>query len=208
MGLNIDEHTRVTQLTDVLSLLSPRQRKTSPQRLVLTGMLMGFFFFSLCRPFSFIRPYGPVSEHSSSHQLSVALPPSLTAWIGVQTITLLVSLYLPLRSPLSPLFPLSLSLLLRRFAVLPEFWLVLCNRLNPFLSSEGRYFLLFWLYPLLPDSDCDTPCGAVVIWRKKKKASTTLLHRGFKMSLRSTHNLLQSQRGRLEKTAENPEMMY
>lgn len=46
MGLNIDEHTRVTQLTDVLSLLSP-------QRLVLTGMLMGFFFFSLCRLFLF-----------------------------------------------------------------------------------------------------------------------------------------------------------
>lgn len=53
VGLNIDEHTRIAQLTDVLSLLSPRQRKTSPQRLVLTGMLMGFFFFSLCRPFLF-----------------------------------------------------------------------------------------------------------------------------------------------------------
>lgn len=78
---------------------------------------------------------------------------------------------------LTPLLPLSLSLLLRRFAVLPQSWLVFCNRLNPFLSSKGRYFLLFWLCHLLPDSGCDIPCGAVVI---RKKASTTLLHRDFR----------------------------
>lgn len=67
---------------------------------------------------------------------------------------------------LAPSFPLSLSLslLLQRFAVLPQSWLVFCNRLNPFLSSEGRYFLLFWLYPPLPVTDI--LCGAVVILKK------------------------------------------
>lgn len=54
--------------------------------------------------YSLIHPYGLVCEYSSSHQLSVALPPCLTVWIGVQTITLLVSLYLPLCSPLFSLF--------------------------------------------------------------------------------------------------------
>lgn len=165
-------------------------------------MLLGCFFFSLCPYFSVIHPYELVCEYSSSHELS-ALPPSLTALIGVQTITLLVSLYLPLCSPPSPSLPcsisLSLSLLLRRFAVLPQSWLVLCNRLNPLLFSEGRYFLLFWLYPLFPDSDCDIPCGF-----------TTLFHRGFRSQC-ATHSqpaaqlAWQTVKG---KTAENAGMMF
>ena len=71
------------------------------------------------------------------------------------------------RSALSSL-SLSLSLLLRRFAVLPQSWLVFCNRLNPLLSGEGRYFLLFWLSSLPWQWLCDNPVVAVVICKKKK----------------------------------------
>lgn len=85
--------------------------RESPQRLVLTGMLVGFFFFPPFVPvFLLIHPCGLVCEYSSSHQLSVALPPCLTVWIGVQIITLPVSLYLPLCSLLFPSLPRSLPL--------------------------------------------------------------------------------------------------
>lgn len=111
MGLNIDEHTRVTQLTDVLSLLSPRQRKTSPQRLVLTGMLVGFFFFSLRPPFSLIHPYGLVCECSSSHQLccTPSLPNCLDRSANHHTPGICLSPALLSSLSLTPLFSLSLS---------------------------------------------------------------------------------------------------
>lgn len=107
--MNIDEHARVTQLTDVLSLLSPRQRKTSPQRLVLTGM--GFFFFSLCPPLSLIHPFGLVCEYSSSHQLccTPSLLNCLDRSANHHTPGICLSPALLSSLSLTPLFPLSLS---------------------------------------------------------------------------------------------------
>lgn len=67
-------------------------------------------FSPLCPLSPVIHPCRLLCEYSSSNQLSVALPPCLTVWIGVQTITLLVSLYLPLCSPPSPSLTRSLSL--------------------------------------------------------------------------------------------------
>lgn len=122
--------------------------RRSLQRLVQSGMLVGFFFFSPLRPPFFSHPSICSGVWILFIQPTLCCAPSLRNWIGVQPITLLVSLYLPLCSPLSPSLSFPLSLSLRRFAVLPQSWLVFCNRLNPSLSSKGRYFLLFWLSAL------------------------------------------------------------
>lgn len=146
-GLNSDEHTRVTQLTDVLSFLSTRQKKS--RKMSLDIDVGGIPLFSLFYPFYF-HPSMRTVKTPLATQLSVVIAPSVR--IGVQTITLLVSLSCsaPLFLPhsLDPSLSLALSLLLRRFAVLSPSWLVFCNRLNSFLSGKGRYFLLFWCSPL------------------------------------------------------------
>lgn len=112
----------------------------------------------------------------NTHHLtnSVALPPYLTVWIGVQTITLLVSLHLPLCSALlsslslTLLFPLSLSYCGGLQCYPNPDWSSVIGLTLPSSAREGISFL-FWLYPHFPNSDCDIPCGF-----------TTLFHRVFR----------------------------
>lgn len=87
---------------------APDRGETSPQRLVLPGMLVGFFFFA---PFCLIHPCWLVCEYSSSHQLCCApsLPNCLDRSANHHTPGISLS-PAPFSSlSLTPLFPHSLS---------------------------------------------------------------------------------------------------
>lgn len=108
------------KLTDAPVSLSVAQTEASPRGADLDSVGILLLLPPLL-PVVLIIIFFPLSVHlrcsvNTHHQAnSVALPPSPAAWIGVQTIALLLSLYLPLCSalrslPHSTLPSLSLSL--------------------------------------------------------------------------------------------------
>lgn len=145
-------------------------------------MLVGFVFFCLCPSFSHPSMFTGVWILLLLLFLTLCCAPSLPNRLDRSANNRTRGISLSPAQLSSPSLPHSLSLsLTAEVCSASQSWLVFCNRLNPFLFSEGRYFLLFWLCPLLPASGI--LCGAVVIW---KKASATLLHRDLRCHCTNT----------------------
>lgn len=168
-------HTRVTQLTDVFSFLSPRQRKNKSTEISPDRDDCGFLLFLPLSPL-FFYPSVWTGLWMLIISPTLCCTPSLPNRLdrSANHHTPGISLSLALLSPLSPSLPCSLSLSLS---------LSYCGGLqcspNPdwssviglTLSSPARGGVSFCSDSILSSLTVSVTslCGVVVIWKKKKK---------------------------------------